>query len=175
MNLLPKLPALLILSIIFISCKKNNPTPDNNIYWKVNGVAKSAKPDASYFDNNTFMLEATSGNDYINLSIDRAYRVGTFHLDNPFEMGLIEYKIGKNEDYYADNGTLVITRDDGDNIQGTFSFNVGSGSSKKEITEGSFNAKLHFYSTTDTSYYSDTLFNKMKTKRLALHNQKKIH
>lgn len=78
MNLLSKLSALLILITIISSCKKNDPQPDNNIYWKVNGISKIAQPDASWYDNNTFMLEATSGKDYIDLFIDSTFHTGLF-------------------------------------------------------------------------------------------------
>lgn len=172
MNLLPKSLTVLILILLFNSCEKNEPTADNNIYWKVNDASKSAKPDADWIvPENSFLLEATSGKDYISLFIDSNFHEGTFPLNNPFNGALIEYKIGNGKDYYSDNGTLVITRTDDKHVEGTFSFTVDSGSAKKVITEGSFNAKLHYLNFSDTSdYSSDSLYNVMKTKRLSLHN-----
>ncbi|MBS1519605.1 MAG: hypothetical protein JST50_01310 [Bacteroidetes bacterium] len=172
MKTLSKLSILLILIVIISSCKKNNPEPDNNIYWKVNGVAKVAKPDASWYDDNTFMLEATSGKDYINLFIDSTFHTGTFRLDSPYYEALIEYQIGNGEPQFLERGTLTIRSSEGANAQGSFYGSIGTGASGINITEGSFNAKLHLYSTSDTSYYSDTLFNVMKIKRLALTNRK---
>lgn len=175
MTLLSKLSALLILIAVINSCKKNDPQPDNNIYWKVNGVSKIAKPDAAWYDNNTFMLEATSGKDYINLFIDSTFHPGTFRLDSPYYEALIQYKIGNNEPYFMDSGTLTIRSSDGDRVQGSFFGSIGNGSSKINITEGSFNAKLHLYLTSDTSSYSnDTLLNVIRAKHLKLLNKKII-
>jgi hypothetical protein len=129
-------------------------------------VTKVAKPDASWYDDNTFMLEATSGNDYINLFIDSTFRPGTFRPDSPYYDALIEYKCGKNEDYYANNGSIRITQFDGNNVSGTFSFSVGAGTSKRDVTEGSFTAKVHFYDFADTTSYNDTSLNVARTKRL---------
>ena len=172
MKTLSKLLAVLILIIAVGSCKKNNPQPDNNIYWKVNGVAKVAKPDASWYDSNSFLLEATSGKDYISLFIDSTFHTGTFRLDSPYYEALIEYKIGNGESQFLETGTLTIRSSEGDNAQGSFSGSIGTGASKVDITEGSFNAKLHLYSTSDTSYHSDTLFNVIKAKRLMIRNKK---
>jgi len=172
MNLLSKLSALLILITIISSCKKNDPQPDNNIYWKVNGISKIAQPDASWYDNNTFMLEATSGKDYIDLFIDSTFHPGTFRLDSPYYEALIKFKVGNSEPYFLDSGIITIRSSDGDRAQGSFSGGIGNGPSRINITEGSFNVKLHLYSTSDTSYNSDPLFNVIRTKHLALSSRK---
>lgn len=154
---------LIGLTIIFLSfsCNKgsdNNASPDVYVRAKVDGQAFSvgAVPGpgsttgsyATFFkDENKLFIYGTGSTVYLVMTVqDFPKKTGTFSL------GTIAGSIGsytdasdpKNSIIYTmqggRTGTLTVSSFDGKTMTGTFSYNVYSGQTKKEvkITEGEF-------------------------------------
>lgn len=172
MNLIPKLLLLLTAAALLSSCKKNDSTPDNNISWKTDGTVRSAKPEASFFDDGSFLLEAHNGGDYISLFIDSTMHTGTFRLDDPFDGAIAEYQAGKNgADQYAETGTITFTYFDGTFVIGRFEFTTSTGGVKHKITEGTFTSDVSYYDFSEQpDCPEDTMLSVMRHKRLTLKN-----
>src|SRR5882757_9865667 len=123
MNLIKKILLAGGFALAFCSCKKSGPSPDNYISYKVDGVYKSLKPDADYFDE-SLVLEAGKINGEGLWIIFYGYPYpGTYRLaDTTLTAPVISYNLG--DDVYdtilSRSGTLVITSYDGKHVSGTF-------------------------------------------------------
>ncbi len=125
------------------SCKKDNPTPDNNLTYKMDGVLKTAKPDVYSYTDNTLMIDGTKGSEDITLFVDTIVNAGTFHIGNMSDKITAMYVNWDNLRIYDSNtGTLVISSFDGTSISGTFSFTASNGGAVKNFTNGQFTAKV---------------------------------
>jgi len=145
MNLITKVLMAAGLALAVSGCKKSGPSPDNYLSYKVDGVYKSVKPDADYFDD-SLVLEAgkINGEDLWIIFYGYPYP-GTYSLaDTTLSAPVISYNLG--DDIYdtilSRMGTLVITSYDGKHISGTFEFKGSNGTSFKTITEGQFKTKV---------------------------------
>ncbi|WP_426669398.1 DUF6252 family protein [Mucilaginibacter sp. McL0603] len=144
MNLIKKILLAGGLVLAIYGCKKG-PSPDNYISYKVDGVYKSLKPEADYFDE-SLVLEAGKINGEGLWIVFYGYPYpGTYSLaDTTLTAPVISYNLG--DDIYdtilSRTGTLVITSYDGKHVSGTFEFKGSNGTSVKTITEGQFKAKV---------------------------------
>lgn len=173
MNLTKKIYIACSCVIIFSACKKDNPTPDNYISFKVNGVYKRLKPEADYFDDGSLLLDANEGKflkDEISFSTIKNPQVKTYHFEDPDADAIADYNNHAGTDFWCDSGTLVISEVSDNHISGTFAFKghaVDDQSSKINITEGQFSASVSFLSfAPDTCAWRDSTYGVSKRVKL---------
>ena len=150
MNLIKKILIAGCCIVVTGSCKKDNSTPDNYISYKVDGVLKTVKAEASYYPDNSMLIEGgKTGSEEISLFLNGNMKVGRFHFENDMILGT--YEDGKTAGgFIADSGTLVISSFDGKTVSGTFEFKgrnsvMPTNIITRNITEGKFMAKVTDY------------------------------
>jgi len=125
------------------SCKKSNPSPDNYLKYKLDGVSKSLKPDADYIDDALIIDAGKINGERLTIFFDGYPAPGVYDLAD-FDVASISYTL--NDDPYdtilSKTGTLVIKSYDGKHISGTFECKPSNGKNMKTITEGEFNTKV---------------------------------
>jgi len=156
------------------SCKKDKPAPDNFIFYKLNGVYTTIKPEADIFDDSSFLLEAGPFNkNEIGLFVDSNIQVRTYHFENAYDNAVGDYYDGKGAHFWSDSGTLVIKSFDGYHIKGSFSFRAKTEDSAPatiRITEGQFSTDVGYFSSSpDTCTLCDSTIGVSKRGLLVKH------
>jgi uncharacterized protein DUF6252 len=144
MNLITKMLIAGGLLMAFCGCKKNSPSPNDYISYKVDGVYKSLKPEADVVDGDLLIEGGKIGGEDLWIQIDQYPSPGTYNLANS-DIADITYSIGIDtyDSIISDTGTVVITSYDGKHVSGTFEFKGDNGNGGiKNITEGQFKAKV---------------------------------
>ena len=144
MNPIQKILIACSCAALLTGCKKDDPEPDNNLSYKVDGILKTAKPEGTYFtSDNSIMIDGTKGNEDITIFIDTVVTPGVYTMG---EMGNNIAAMYVNWDnsiiYTSTSGTITIDSYNGQQISGSFQFNVKAGHLIKNISEGKFTAKL---------------------------------
>ncbi|HEY9002171.1 MAG TPA: DUF6252 family protein [Mucilaginibacter sp.] len=143
MNLIRKIIIAGCMTAVIYGCKKNSPSPDNYLKYKVDGVYKSLKPEADYFDDSLIIDAGKIGGEDLTIFFDGYPAPGVYDLAD-FDVASISYTL--NDDPYdtiiSQTGTLVIASYDGEHIKGTFECKPSNGKNIKTITEGEFNTKV---------------------------------
>jgi len=144
MNLIKKLLIAGCCAALLSGCKKDDPAPDNNLSYKIDGILKSTKAEGTYFIyDSTIMIDGTKGSEDFTLFIDTVLTPGTYNMDTMHETVAVIYVNWDNAIiYYGSSGTLTIDSYDGRQISGTFRANVKAGHEVKNISEGKFTAHL---------------------------------
>jgi hypothetical protein len=163
MNIAQKITIACCGLMILSACKKNNPEPDEYISFYVNDVYKIIKPEADYFDDDTFLLQA--GPDMkgeIGLFLDTIVQIKTYYFENPFDGAVADWYDNSGTHFWSDTGTLVVSAFDGDHISGTFSFKGHAETGKPatvHITEGHFSTDVTYVSfSPDTCTVCDSAY-----------------
>lgn len=131
------------------SCKKNNPAPDNFIFYKVDGVYKTARPEGDLFGQDGLLIESGSSlKNEIDLFTDQPPQVGVYHLDSDMNGAAAQYYDSNGVSFWSDSGKLVINAYDGHHIKGSFSFRgrtLAGANDTTRITEGQFSTSVEDY------------------------------
>ena len=135
--------------LLLQACKKDpGPTPDNTLSYKVDGVSKTRKPDASLFWNGGLLISSDDINvEEISLFIDSNISTGTFELPRDTNFVALEYDMAGSDmkdHFYSRSGKFVINYYDGDHVSGTFEFIATNGITTKNITDGTFTANVGY-------------------------------
>jgi hypothetical protein len=146
MSLVKKL--LIAVGCVFSlgTCKKSGPTPGNYISFKVNGVYKNFKPDASPFTDGSFLLDAgPSIKGEIGLFLETSPQLTAYDLAND-SIAIADYYDSSGIHFWSDSGTLVISAYNGKHISGTFAFRGRTHDKNTvatiNVTEGQFSADI---------------------------------
>lgn len=143
MNLIKKIVVAGCLAAAICGCKKNSPTPEDYISYKVDGVYKSLKPEASYLDGSLLIEAGKTGGENLWIIVDGYPARGIYNLAN-FNVADISYGLGDDvyDSIISETGTLTIRSYDGKHISGTFEFKGSNGKTVKTITDCIFNTKV---------------------------------
>src|ERR1700744_1813617 len=83
MNLAQKILVTCGCITMLAACKKDRPTADNYISYKLNGVYQKLIPDADSFDDGTFLVSAGPFNKgEIDLFLDTLVQLKTYHFQD---------------------------------------------------------------------------------------------
>jgi hypothetical protein len=143
MNLIKKMLLAGSFALVICGCKKTGPSPDNYITYKVNGVYKSMRPDASYLDDALLIEGGKIGGEDLLIFFNGYPAPGTYDLKD-IDTASISYSTGTDiyDTILSRTGTLVITSYDTKHVSGTFEFKANSGTRTVTITEGKFYTKV---------------------------------
>ena len=145
MNFIKKILVAGCLAAAFSACKKDNISPEENLLYKMDGVLKTARPDAFYYPDNTIMIEGSSRQDDITIFIDTDIHTGVYPIGSMADKVSAMFVNWDHPMFFnSESGTLVIKTFDETHISGTFRFIAKNGQLARTFTEGEFNAKLSY-------------------------------
>src|SRR3569833_124867 len=158
MNLTQKILIIGGCVAVLAGCRKDDPkpTPDNFISYKINGVYKILVPDATAFDDGTWLLTGGPFNKgEISLFLDTPMYVKSYDFKGELDEAIGDYCDEAGSDFWSDSGTMVINSYNNGHITGTFAFRARTRDSAHRvvrITEGQFSATQDYLSASpDTS------------------------
>lgn len=168
-----KLAAILIIALLLSACSKKEEKTvtqkdskktefTTGILCKLGSTEFTMKDGDAYAkkDDKSFNIYATIQEDKgkyedVFIIVKAPAKVGEFALDKASTTGHLQYRTNKDkpkgseeyDQYWSDNGKVVVTKLDDTHIEGTFvaatTANLEDGSSKKlDVAEGKFNLKF---------------------------------
>lgn len=161
MKNLKKITILLFATLLWVSCASNDDNPDGSeggefLTAKVNGTNFSSFEDSIGASIGTggagdvlAVQGSNTGGDYIRINLTSYTGIGTYTIGNSItNVSSIAYgsvtPLGAwTSTFDIGNGSVEITDDNSDFVEGTFSFTGinNSDNTTKNVTEGKFKAK----------------------------------
>ena len=174
MNLRRKLMIAGCCVAVFGSCKKDNPAPDNFIFYKVNGVYKTIKPEGYIFGGDGLLIDAGPFmKNEIDMFIDSLPQVRSYNFNPDEAVAAADYYDNNRVHFWSDSGKLVVNSFDGIHIKGSFSFRgrtLTGAPDTVHITEGQFSTNVAYYSSApDTCVICDSTLGISQRSRLTKH------
>jgi hypothetical protein len=168
MNLIKKLLIAGCCAVLLNSCKKDNPSPDNIISYKVDGALNKNSAASLHYENGKGLTVFNmDGPGDITLFIDSIH-VGVFNIGGLQDKVAAMYLNANDSRVFVSNaGSLVIDSYNGDQVSGTFRFTASADDgSVKNFTEGRFTAQVEDASASDEPPCEDTTYEVMRRQRL---------
>lgn len=148
MNTLSKIITFILVAICFLSCKKddqnlNTNTNNNNtdstqsigFYYAENNNTTYSKADEAIANKQYKTIIAKNNNATIVEFVVTDFAIGTYPLTARYAFTYVK----DNKHWEATNGTLVITKNDGNKISGTYEATDRSGVDNITSVNGYFN------------------------------------
>ncbi len=151
---------LLVLSVAFVGCKKDDEDTDPDGGKELAGGSMSAKVDGQAFEATLAVQATVSGTVFafagtanssssvrqINIAIADYKGAGTYSFSTPASTAVWAEGTTADKIFTANfiigSGQVIITEVANGRAKGTFEFTGSNGSQTKTITEGKFNVKI---------------------------------
>lgn len=139
-TILKSILALFMLSISFISCEKNNDTPTpvaktpEFFYAEGGATAMSTVTNPYAVATSKTIFAKTVTNTIIEINLE-SLAVGTYTIS---AVNRFTYKPTATQTWTSISGTIMITRNESNTLNGSFEMNVGDGIATVNSVSGNF-------------------------------------